>query len=127
MQDVSACVLSRDGQILVCQRAKGKNLELCWEFPGGKKEAGETIEQCLVREMQEELDVEVEPVKELFSVVNGSFRVRFFKACIKKGMPVNKEHASIEWIREDGLQGKTFCPSDAQFLASADLDALFTS
>lgn len=127
MQEVSACVLNEDGKILVCQRAKDKSLGLCWEFPGGKKEPGESIEDCLVREMKEELDVTVAPVKELYTADNGNFRVRFFKARIVQGVPANKEHNDIRWIRKDGLKGKTFCPSDAQFLEHADLDSLFTS
>ena len=53
MIEVTAAVIRENGKFLICQRAKGKNCELLWEFPGGKIEPGETAEQCIVRECQE--------------------------------------------------------------------------
>ena len=57
---VSACVLvDADGRILIAQRPVGKHMENMWEFPGGKVEPGETPEACLIRELSEELGINV--------------------------------------------------------------------
>src|SRR4051794_4614333 len=58
---VAACALvDADGRVLLAQRPQGKQLAGLWEFPGGKVEAGETPEQCLVRELQEEIGIETD-------------------------------------------------------------------
>ncbi len=54
---VVAAVVLRDGRVLLTQRQRGAHLELHWEFPGGKVEAGESPPEALVRELYEELDV----------------------------------------------------------------------
>jgi 8-oxo-dGTP diphosphatase len=57
---VAACALvDVDGRVLIAQRPEGKQLAGLWEFPGGKVEPGEAPEQALVRELKEELDIEV--------------------------------------------------------------------
>ncbi len=59
---VAAGIIRKDQRILIARRPPGKHLEGLWEFPGGKQEDGETIRECLVREIREELDILVEPV-----------------------------------------------------------------
>ena len=57
--EVGAAIIFRDGKLLITQRHADSHLGGLWEFPGGKREEGETFEQCLVRELQEELCVGV--------------------------------------------------------------------
>lgn len=59
MKKVAAAVIIENGKVLIAQRAPEDNLPLKWEFPGGKVEKGETPEECLVREIKEELDLDV--------------------------------------------------------------------
>ena len=56
---VAAALVDRDNRVLIAQRPQGKTLAGLWEFPGGKLDAGETPEQALVRELREELGIEV--------------------------------------------------------------------
>ena len=58
--EVSAGILTRDGRVLACQRRVGQAHSGKWEFPGGKREPGETIEECLRRELREELGIDAE-------------------------------------------------------------------
>ena len=65
---VAACALvDADGRVLICQRPEGKQLAGLWEFPGGKVEAGETPEAALIRELKEELGIEVKQACLIFS------------------------------------------------------------
>src|ERR1035438_1977423 len=66
---VSAALIFRAGQLLITQRHAQSHLGGLWEFPGGKREAGESFEQCLVREIREELGVEI-AVGELFEEIS---------------------------------------------------------
>ncbi len=59
MIKVTAAVIRNDGKILITQRSMFDKLALKWEFPGGKIEAGETAEECLVREIKEELNIDI--------------------------------------------------------------------
>ena len=56
---VAAALIDADGRVLICQRPAGKQLAGLWEFPGGKVEPGETPEECIIRELKEELDIDV--------------------------------------------------------------------
>src|SRR5690348_11765277 len=82
--EVSAALIFRQGKILIARRPADTHLGGLWEFPGGKREPDETFEQCLAREVQEELGVKI-AVGELFETVSHryaekSVRLKFF-AC----------------------------------------------
>src|SRR5437867_8569188 len=68
--DVAAALLFRDGKLLVTQRYPDAHLGGLWEFPGGKREPGETFEECLRRELKEELGIEVEVGEEVESITH---------------------------------------------------------
>ena len=70
---MSAALIFRGSKILITQRHADAHLGGLWEFPGGKREAGESFEQCLVREIREELGVEIS-VGELFEEITHAIR-----------------------------------------------------
>ncbi len=127
MLEVSAAILEQDGKILICQRPAHKSCGLLWEFPGGKKEAGENIEQSLIRECQEELGVLI--CKPLYfadvTLPDKDLHLNFFKTAIQQGSLTRKEHAAFAWITADQLNQYSFCPSDQKMLEQADLEKLF--
>jgi ADP-ribose pyrophosphatase len=60
MKEVTAAIILKDNKVLIAQRAAGENLAGNWEFPGGKIEPGETLQECLKREIDEEFEVDIE-------------------------------------------------------------------
>src|SRR2546425_7387498 len=81
--EVAAGLVFRDGKLLITQRHTDAHLGGLWEFPGGKREAGESFEECLVRELREELGIEVE-VGNLIENINHEYpdkavHLRFFR------------------------------------------------
>lgn len=120
MLEVTAAVIRQNGKILICQRPANKNCALLWEFPGGKIEAGETGEQCVVRECQEELDVTLSVERELTDVVykypDCTIHLHFYLCDIIAGTPEKKEHNAIAWIAPDEVARYEFCPADKMML-----------
>ena len=120
MIEVAAAIIQKNGRFLICQRAKGKRCEFLWEFPGGKKEPGETIEQCIVRECQEELGVTLKPDRELtdifYTYPDFTVHLHFFVAQIVSGQLQRKEHNAFAWITPNEINKYKFCPADEEML-----------
>ncbi len=123
--EASAAVICKDGEFLICQRPMGKNCELLWEFPGGKIELGETAEECVIRECQEELGVTLRVLRKLTEVIYdypvSMVHLHFFLTEIIEGELTRNEHNSVQWITMEELSNYTFCPADAKMLAEVDL------
>jgi 8-oxo-dGTP diphosphatase len=120
IQVTAAIVHDEKGRIMICQRPEGKNCALLWEFPGGKQEEGETLEECLARECREELSVDLR-VGELYGSVEhdyGTFsvNVHFFLCEILSGSVINKEHKNIKWVDSSELNNYKFCPADTEII-----------
>lgn len=115
--DVAAAVTIRDdGRVLVAQRNADDMLGGLWEFPGGKREDGETLPECLAREMREELDVEVE-VGELLIVVRHAythFRITLhaFRCRLVTGEPRCLDCAAFRWVAPDELDALPMSVAD---------------
>lgn len=127
--DVSAGLIFRSGKLLITQRHADAHLGGLWEFPGGKREVGETFEQCLVRELREELGVEVQ-VDELLDELTHSYPERtvllkFFACRLQKGEPQAIGCSALKWVGKQELADYSFPAADAKLLekirASADL------
>ena len=104
---VAAAVIHRRGKILIARRKKGDRFEGRWEFPGGKIEAGESPEECLRRELREEMEVDIEAEEYLGSVLfetSGlSIELMAFRASLLSGKTRCHDHDEIRWIDPDDL------------------------
>lgn len=112
---VVAAIIVENDKIFATQRGYGE-FKGGWEFPGGKIEEGETPRQALVREIQEELDTEIE-VGELINRVEYDYpqfhlSMDCFLCKIKSGKLVLKEHEDAKWLRRDELGSVDWLPAD---------------
>jgi 8-oxo-dGTP diphosphatase len=118
---VGAAIIS-DGRVLACERAQPPEMAGKWEFPGGKVDPGETEEQALVRECQEELgvDVEVGPrVGADISMLGGTAVLKVYVATLLNGArPVPLEHSDLRWLAAGELDSVAWLPADAPIVAA---------
>jgi len=121
---VAACALvDIDGRVLIGQRPAGKQLAGLWEFPGGKVEAGETPEACLIRELEEELGVRITHAC-LAPFVFASHAYPTFHLLMPlflcrrwEGFVTAREHAALAWVKPDRLADYPMPPADAPLVA----------
>ncbi len=107
-------------KILITRRPPGIHMEGFWEFPGGKKEHEENLEQCLRRELMEELGLEVK-VREQFARAIHEYEDRIvdlyvFNCDIVSGRATGKESQEIRWVRPEELNKYCFPPPDAAII-----------
>lgn len=109
---VSAGIVRRaDGRILICQRGEGRNNAHLWEFPGGKQEAGESPEDCLCRELQEELALPIDHVQLLCQREEGGILFDFLTA-ETIAEPTLTEHEAYAFVQPREMLRYAFCPAD---------------
>ena len=119
--EVAAALIFRDGKLLITQRHANSHLGGLWEFPGGKREPGETYEECLAREVREELGVEI-TIGSCFAEITHEYpekhvRIKFFRAQLRAGEPQPLDCAAVKWINTDELDAFEFPAADEQLLA----------
>lgn len=116
---VAACALvDADGRILLAQRPEGKTLAGLWEFPGGKVEAGETPEETLIRELDEELGIRTK-VACLAPLTFASHTYEDFHLLMPlyicrryEGVATGREGQAIKWVRPKALRDYPMPPAD---------------
>ena len=118
--EVSAALIFRAGKILITQRRADAHLGGFWEFPGGKREPGETFEQCLAREVREELGVEIS-VGGLFEEVIHAYpektvHLKFYSCTLPAGEPRLLGCAALQWVGKSELGSYVFPVADARLL-----------
>ena len=120
MTEVVAALIGNKNQFLICQRPANKARGLLWEFVGGKVEPGETKEQALIRECQEELAVTLDVGDVFMDVIHEypdlTVHLTLFNASIQSGIPQKLEHNDIRWITVDEIDQYDFCPADKEIL-----------
>lgn len=115
--EVTAAIIRRDGSFLIAQRPEGSHLEGLWEFPGGKRESGESLEACLMRECAEELGVTVR-VGPLLKVVEHAYpdrrvKLHFFECEMVGGDPKPIGCSDVRWVAPEEMSSFPFPPADA--------------
>jgi mutator protein MutT len=118
--EVSAALIFRDGKLLITQRQSGSHLGGLWEFPGGKLERNETFEECLAREIREELGMDIS-VGELFETVSHDYpdksvHLRFYVCKPLAGEPQALGCAEFKWVEKEELRNYPFPAADARLL-----------
>ena len=107
MVEVVAALIWQGDKFMICQRPAHKARGLLWEFVGGKVEQGETKEQALIRECQEELAVTLSVGDVFMDVIHEypdiTVHLTLFNAVISEGIPKKLEHEDIKWITADEI------------------------
>jgi mutator protein MutT len=114
--EVGAAVIFNQGNILISQRDESSHLSGLWEFPGGKRESSETFEECVRREIQEELNVEV-AVHDLFEAVEYEYAekivlLKFFRCQYIGGEAKALGCRQFKWVSPSKLPFYTFPPAN---------------
>lgn len=121
MTEVVAALIWDQNRFIICQRPAHKARGLLWEFVGGKVEPGETKEQALIRECQEELAVTLRVGEVFMDVIHEypdlTVHLTLFNATISEGTPQLLEHNDIRWITVDEIDQYAFCPADESILS----------
>jgi len=119
MIDVTAAILIEDGRVLIARRRPGVSQAGFWEFPGGKVRPGESPEQCLEREIHEELGIRI-AVGEFFgesiyAYEDKTVRLLAYRVRTAAGTMSANDHAELAWVHPEDLGGYRFCPADLPF------------
>ena len=113
---VTAAIIRRQGRILLARRQTGDHLAGHWEFPGGKIEDGETPEECLARELEEEFGVGAEIgafiTSSRFAYAKGEIELLAYEAELGEGEWVLASHDEVRWVGVEGLLGHELAPAD---------------
>ena len=127
--EVSAGLVFRAGRLLITQRRPQDHLGGLWEFPGGKREPGESFEECLRRELREELGVDVLVGARLESITHDypekSVHLEFFRCTLRDPAAEPQPHGchALAWVDAAALARYEFPAADAQLLARLRADA----
>nr|WP_125666412.1 (deoxy)nucleoside triphosphate pyrophosphohydrolase [Paenibacillus baekrokdamisoli] len=121
MIEVAAAIIEdKLGRILIARRKEGKAQEGLWEFPGGKLEKNETVQDCLRRELLEEMNIEIVSY-ESFGVNDHQYgptyiRLFAYKATYISGEIVLIDHDDYRWVYRNELNEYAFAPADIKFV-----------
>ena len=116
MIEVACGIIRRSGRVLAVQRGPGMRHPGKWEVPGGKREPGETLQECLHRELHEELAISVKILAALPEIdeTSGDRLIRFspFVVELIGGDPILREHAQLRWCLPDELAPLAWLSAD---------------
>jgi mutator protein MutT len=117
----AALIRDAEGRYLITQRRRGSHLEGLWEFPGGKRDAGEALEACLVRELREELgaafaiDDKVDTIR--WEYPDRTVVLHFYRCHLQSGTIEPQESQAMLWVAPEELIRYDFPPADRALIA----------
>ena len=124
-----AVILKPSGEFLLARRPEGKPYAGYWEFPGGKVEPGERVEQALRRELREELGIEVEQaypwLTQVFTYPHATVKLHFYRVLAWRGEPHPHEGQQLEWQLVDALQVSPLLPANGPILRALSLPPVY--
>ena len=114
--NVVAGIIKKDNLYLVTQRNRDKYMGLKWEFPGGKVEANETLKEALIREIHEELNIDINIYEKLteerYKDSKINIVLHYFLCSIKNGVINLNEHEAMQWINKTDFDKYDFVEGD---------------
>ena len=117
---VTAAVIVKDRKVFAARRGKGKHLEGCWEFPGGKLEQGESPEECLRRELVEEFGIDAQVGnlvgESIYDYGNKVIRLMSYRVTHITGEFKLHDHDEIRWLSIENLMDVEWAPADIPLL-----------
>src|ERR1043165_5030924 len=120
MIDVAAALVFREGKLLITQRLTQAHLGGLWEFPGGKREPGDAFQECLSRELDEELGIEVDVQEEIESIIHEypekAVCLKFFRCTLRKNECQALGCLGFRWVGPEELTLFEFPAADARLL-----------
>ncbi|MCT4592983.1 MAG: (deoxy)nucleoside triphosphate pyrophosphohydrolase [Anaeromicrobium sp.] len=121
MIEVVAAIIRNDkNEILIAKRKESKSLGGFWEFPGGKIEKGESDEESLIRELKEEMDIDIEVKnyfdENIYDYADKIIKLKAYEAVIKKGNINLKDHSQFVWCKPCELDKYKIAPADIKFV-----------
>jgi len=118
--EVAAGLVFCEGKLLIAQRPTGGHLAGLWEFPGGKREMGETLPECLQRELFEEVGIVVNVREQVMMTTHAypkkTIQLYFFLCHLISGKPQGIEGQALAWVDTDTLNCYNFPEADAKML-----------
>ncbi|HBH78970.1 MAG TPA: 8-oxo-dGTP diphosphatase MutT [Nitrospira sp.] len=129
--EVAAGLIKRNNRYLIARRKAGVHLAGFWEFPGGKREAGESLADCLRRELWEELSIQIDSLIR-YQIVRHEYsdkvvELHFFHCAIEQGEPVPLGCEEVRWVLPEELTQFTFPPADYAVIQSLQRETLGAS
>ena len=121
LEVTAALIQDAQGRYLITQRRRGSHLEGLWEFPGGKRDAGEDLPACLERELMEELGARF-TVGDLVDTVRWEYPDRtvvlhFYRCRLQSGTIAPQESQAMAWVTPEELTRYEFPPADRELIA----------
>ena len=118
--DVVAAIIIRNNKFFIAKRNRNKHLGLCWEFPGGKVEKGETFKIALKREIKEELNIDIDIKYKLgeenFQDDKINVRLHYFICSHIRGEIYLNEHEDSVWVSKNEFKNYKFAEGDSDII-----------
>ena len=126
---VAAVIQNEEGKILIAQRNLKKSQGGLWEFPGGKIEPNETKEEAIIREIKEEMDIDIETKKfidqKIFNYPDKDINLIAIECKQIKGDIKLNEHEDFKWVNKNELKNFNFAPADKFIINTISLIIIF--